>query len=199
MTDWSKKTDRDYQALCYPKRNQPLYIHGEDVVAIKKILKKYKPKVILEIGSAYGTSTKLFAAIAEEFGGHVYCIEPDPKPEWEANLKEHKLFKYVTLIKGESPWINWEGKPKIDFLFVDGFHNYRNTFTDYFYWQKYLKTGGVVAFHDTNRFPQVSRAVDEIIRSEDLELIGTSRSKCGMRMFEETSDRRICILRTLGW
>jgi hypothetical protein len=183
--EWSKKTDRDYQALCYPKKDQNLYIHGEDVIAMKKVLKKYKPKVMLEIGSAYGTSTKLLAAIAEEFGGHVYCIEPDPKPEWEVNLKEHDLLKYTTMIKGESPWISWEGNPKIDFLFIDGFHNYRNTFTDYFYWQKYLKTGGVVAFHDTNRFPQVSRAVDEIIRSEDLHPIGTSSSKCGMRIFEK--------------
>jgi len=183
--EWSKKTDRDYQALCYPKKDQNLYIHGEDVIAMKKVLKKYKPKVMLEIGSAYGTSTKLLAAIAEEFGGHVYCIEPDPKPEWEVNLKEHDLLKYTTMIKGESPWISWEGNPKIDFLFIDGFHNYRNTFTDYFYWQKYLKTGGVVAFHDTNRFPQVSRAVDEIIRSEVLHPIGTSSSKCGMRIFEK--------------
>ncbi len=185
MTDWSKKTDQDYIKMCYPKRNQLLYIHSEDVVALKNILKKYKPKVILEIGSAYGTSTKLLAAIAEEFGGHVYCIEPDPKPEWETNLKEHKLLKYTTMIKGESPWIGWRSKPKIDFLFIDGFHNYRNTFTDYFYWQKYLKDGGVVAFHDTNKFPQVDRAVQEILRSEELELVGTSRSKCGMKMFEK--------------
>ena len=52
MTDWSKKTDLDYTRICYPKRDQPLYIHSEDVVAMKAILKKYKPKVMLEIGSA---------------------------------------------------------------------------------------------------------------------------------------------------
>ena len=184
MIDWSKMTDKDYTRICYPKKDQPLYIHSEDVVAMKDILKKYKPKVMLEIGSAYGTSTKLLAAIAEEFGGHVYCIEPDPRPEWTVNLKEHKLLKYTTMIKGESPWVKWDDRPEIDFLFIDGFHNYRNTFTDYFYWQKYLKVGGVVAFHDTNRFPQVSRAVDEILRSEDLEEIAGSRSKCGMRIFE---------------
>lgn len=184
MTDWKDMTDPQYRNMCYPKRDQPLYIHGEDVSAMLPILKKYKPKVILEIGSAYGTSTKLFAAIAEEFGGHVYCIEPDPKKEWTANLKEHKLLKYTTMIKGESPWIGWDG-PMIDFLFIDGFHNFRNTFIDYFFWQKYLNNGGVVAFHDTNKFPQVSRAVDEILRSEDLEYIGDSRSKCGMRIFEK--------------
>lgn len=179
------KSKDDYIRLCYPKKDQPLYIHSEDVEAMLPILRKYKPKVILEIGSAYGTSTKLFAEISREVGGHVYCIESDPKPEWTANLKEYNLLKYTTLVKGESPWINWEYKPRIDFLFIDGFHNYRNTFTDYFYWQKYLNDGAVVAFHDTNRFPQVGRAVDEIIRSEDLELIGTSRSKCGMRIFEK--------------
>jgi len=184
MTDWNLKSEHDYIRLCYPKKDQPLYIHSEDVSAMLPILKKYKPKVMLEIGSAYGTSTKLFGAIAEEFGGHVYCIEPDPKPEFYNNLKEYKLKKYVTVVKGESPWINWEGQPKIDFLFIDGFHNYRNAFVDYMYWQKYLSEGAVVAFHDTNRFPQVSRAVDEIIRSEDLTPIGTSRSKCGMRIFE---------------
>jgi len=177
--------EQEYINLCLPKPNQPLYIHSEDVSAMIPILKKYKPQVILEIGSAYGTSTKLFASIARDFGGHVYCIEPDPKDEWYENLEEYNLLKYVTLIKGESPWINWKKKPNIDFLFIDGFHNFRNAFTDYFYWQKYLNNGGVVAFHDTNRFPQVSRAVDEILRGENLKPIGTSRSKCGMRMFEK--------------
>jgi len=187
MTDWSKKTDADYIKMCYPKPNQPFYIHSADVTAMKNVLKKYKPKVMLEIGSAYGASTKLLAAIAEEFGGHVYCIDPNPQPEMFENLEEYGLSKYVTMIQGESPWIDWgENDPKIDFLFIDGFHNYRNAFIDYFYWQKFLNDPGVVAFHDTNRFPQVDRAIDEILRSETLELIATSRSKCGMRIFKQS-------------
>lgn len=180
-----KKKPNEYVKMCYPKRNQPLYIHSEDVEALVPILEKYKPQTILEIGSAYGTSTKLFASFAQQFGGRVFCIEPDPKPELYENLAEYKLEDFVTVIKGESPWINWEGQPELDFIFVDGFHNFRNTFTDYFYWQKYLKDGGVIAFHDTNRFPQVGRAVNEIVRAENLIQIGTSRSKCGMRIFEK--------------
>ena len=185
MVNWEEKTQNDYIRMCYPKPNQDLYIHSEDVVCLLKVLKEHKPKVILEIGAAFGTSTKLFAAIAQEFGGHVYTIEPSPKQEFYKNLEEYGLQNEVTLVQGESPWINWGGQPNIDFVFIDGFHNFRNAFTDYFYWQKYLNKNGIIAFHDTNKFTQVSRAVDEILRCENLELIATSNSKCGMKILQQ--------------
>ncbi len=54
--------------------------------------------MIVEIGAAYGTSSKMFAAIAKEFGGKLYSIEPNPKKEWEQNLAEYGLLDFAELI-----------------------------------------------------------------------------------------------------
>lgn len=190
--NFSEKDVNFYERMCYPKRDQGQHIHTEDVRFLVPLLKEEKPKVILEIGSSYGTSSKLFAAIAKEFDGKVYCIEPDPKDEWVKNMNEYGLLEYIEMISKPSPWVNWEGKPEIDFLFIDGWHSFRDAFVDYYYWQKYVKEDGIIAFHDCKAFTGVQRAIDEVLRTENpvLEYIGESRSKVGMKLFRKIKDKR---------
>lgn len=184
-----KKIDY-YRSICYPKPNQTQYIHGEDVAYLVPILQTESPKVIVEIGSSYGTSSKLFASIVKETGGKLYCIEPYPKPEWETNLNDYGLLPYVELIPKASPWVDWDDKLGIDFLFIDGWHSFRDVFIDYSYWQKYVKVGGIIAFHDTKYFTGVQRAIDEILKTEFLEFLGESTSKVGLKLYRKIPDKR---------
>ena len=46
-------------------------------------------------------------------------------------------------------WDKFIKKEVIDSIFVDGLHTYEGVKTD-FKWTKYLKRGGIIAFHDTN-------------------------------------------------
>jgi predicted O-methyltransferase YrrM len=179
-----------YRHMCYPKPDQAQYIHGEDVAYLFNVLTEEKPQVVVEIGASYGTSSKLFAHMVKEYGGKLYSIEPDVKPEWSINMKEYGLLEYAEIIPKASPWVNWEGKPEIDFLFIDGWHSFRDVFVDYFYWVKYVKTGGIIAFHDCRAFTAVQKAIDEILRTEHLEFIGESTSKVGLKLYKKINDKR---------
>lgn len=188
--NWEEANMEHYVSMCYPKRNQYQHIHSEDVRLLVPILKKEKPKVIVEIGASYGTSSKLFAAISKEFNGKLYSIDPNPRPEWYENLKEYSLLESTELINKASPWINWNKKIEIDFLFIDGYHNFRNVFVDFFYWTKYVKEGGMIAFHDTKKFTSVKKAINEIINTEFLEYIDASPSKVGLEIYRKIKDER---------
>jgi hypothetical protein len=185
-----KKTVEFYRNICYPKADQSQYIHGEDVAYLFEVLIVEQPKVIVEIGASYGTSSKLFAHIVKEYGGKLFSIEPNIRLEWTTNMKEFELLEYVEVIPKASPWVNWEGKPDIDFLFIDGWHSFRDVFVDYFYWQKYIKEDGIIAFHDTKVFTGVQRAIDEILRTEHLEFVGESKSKVGLKLYRKIQDKR---------
>lgn len=174
--DWKNATVEDYVAMCYPKANQDKNIHTEDIEALAPFLKKEQPKVILEIGAAYGTSSKLFAAISKEFDGYTYSLEPCPQKAWYENIKEYALQNYIELIPKASPWVDWEKRPLIDFLFIDGWHNFRTVIVDYFYWQRYVKDKGFIAFHDSEH-DAVKRAIIEIKKSEYLEFVCKSNSR----------------------
>jgi len=188
--DFSEKDTQFYERMAYPKSNQHQHVHSEDVRYIVPLLKEEKPKVMVEIGASFGTSSKVFAAIAKEFGGKLYSIDPNPRPEWTTNMEEYGLLSYAEFIPKASPWVNWEDKPEIDFLFIDGWHSFRDAFVDYFYWKKYVKKGGIIAFHDCRAFMGVKRAVQEILVTEHLEFIGESTSKVGLQAFRTIEDKR---------
>ena len=188
--NFAEKDIKFYERMAYPKKDQVQHIHTEDVRCLIPLLKEEKPKVIVEIGSSYGTSSKVFAAIAKEFDGKVYCIEPNPRKEWVTNMNEYGLLSYTEMISKPSPWVNWESKPEIDFLFIDGWHSFRDVFVDYYYWNKYVKIGGIIAFHDCKAFTGVQRAIDEVLKTEFLEFVGESTSKVGLKLYRKIEDKR---------
>lgn len=128
-------------------------------------------KTLVEIGSAGGCSTVILARVAQDTGGTLYCIEPQPEGRWYPNIEPYK--DSIVHIKGWSPWID----PKlinlpIDFLFIDGNHKTKWVITDYQYWSAFVRVGGIIAFHDWNEARpgtdgfQVKRALDIIMETD---------------------------------
>ena len=189
MKEWKELTVNEYAQVARPINSQPYNLHKGDVEFLVPLLREQKPKVIVEIGAGYGTSSRLFGGIAKECGGKVYSIEPKPRKEWYDNINAYELQDTVELIEAASPWVNWDGK-EIDVLFIDGFHNFRNVISDYFFWDRYVKTGGLVIFHDTNNFTGVRRAIEEIKRTEQLEYVGKARSRVGLETYRKIQDPR---------
>lgn len=188
--DWKNATVNDYVNICYPLPNQDKNIHTADVETLVPILKELKPKVIVEIGAAFGTSSKLFAGIAKEFGGRLYSIEPCPEQAWFDNMNKYGLLTHAELIQKASPWVSWDENKKIDLLLIDGWHNYRSVFVDYFYWQKFVKENGLIVFHDTQQYSAVKQAINEILKTEFLQFVCESQSRVGMEIYRKVSDKR---------
>ena len=51
------------------------------------------------------------------------------------------------------------GRESIDFLYIDGSHEYHDVCCDFALWSRHLSSGGVIAIHDTvarliRRFPE---------------------------------------------
>jgi len=131
---------------------------------LQSIISELKPVVSLEVGLAYGISA-LFICDALPKTDRTRHIVIDPYqlvgPSWGdswkgiglSNLKDagfenivefHDLPSHIALPKLESQGV------KIDFAFIDGWHTFDHTLVDFFYIDRMLKVGGVVAIDDAD-------------------------------------------------
>jgi predicted O-methyltransferase YrrM len=64
---------------------------------------------------------------------------------------KNKGFKNFKLIQGYSFNVVKDWKEKIDLLWIDASHNYKDVKRDFKQWSPFLKKGGFIAFHDANK------------------------------------------------
>lgn len=130
---------------------------------------------ITEIGGEYSMSSSIFCRGAKpDVTITTIDLFPD-RPEGNlltihlANLTEAGYGGRTTPIQANSNEYEWTGGP-LDLLFIDGAHEYEAAKADIRQFVKFVKVGGVVAFHDcacaTNPLPhvlhfEVTRAVSE--------------------------------------
>lgn len=152
---------------------------------------KNKPTIV-EIGSFMGKSTVCFGLGAVKYA-KIYALdtfsgnEKDFKlgvqfksksffDKFETNLLKFGVRKKVTPVVGYSQEIGKTWNKKIDLLFIDGSHLYEDVKKDFELFYKWLKPGGIVAFHDvTPGFPGVYR-VWKNIASKKLISVGHMHS-----------------------
>ena len=140
----------------------PIYQDEGELNQLIELVKKLKPKHILEIGSLYGgTMWYWMHAVkgAEIVSVDIGVGEPDSRfsdmeyarinlwPEWERETgciitqirADSTSAETVKVVKEYAPF---------DFIFIDGGHDFATAMAD---WQNYwpmLRTGGLFAFHD---------------------------------------------------
>lgn len=121
-----------------------------------KSVQKIAPKIILEIGTAHGASLAAWAEVAKP--DLVIAIDPEdiPRtPEQQASfdrLAEIYKFQRIPLYT-RNPETHKRlaeilAGRKIDFMFIDGAHEFDNVKYDYYNYRKYMAPNGVVGFHD---------------------------------------------------
>ena len=108
-----------------------------------------KASQIIEIGSRAGCSSILLGALAKKHEGAVFCLDPKRHEFWQSNIKKHLLASHCLAVEAESPWWNPLPVPEIDLLFIDGNHDFIPCLVDFYYWNRYVRSGGLIAFHDT--------------------------------------------------
>ena len=188
----------------YAKLNNVPIIQDEGLAMLEMVIRLYKPKNILEIGTAIGYSAIRMAKVCNS---NVYTIERNELMENEAikNVSKANLSNNIHLIfKDALEAYDLVSNVEFDMIFIDAakaqYMKFFNLYTPL------LKKGGVVvcdnmAFHglvelinDEKAYMEQSRSVrglirkmaafhDELLKNEDYNLI--------FHMSEETFLRRI--------
>jgi predicted O-methyltransferase YrrM len=114
-----------------------------------------RPKLIVELGTRGGMSTRSLLAAAKLSGGVVLSIDVEPAGELDVPYVENWRFVQADDVAfGRTGFVDWcraEGlEPVVDVLFVDTSHQYEHTRREIEVWKQWLASGGIAMFHDTN-------------------------------------------------
>ncbi|NEO93666.1 MAG: class I SAM-dependent methyltransferase [Moorea sp. SIO3G5] len=131
----------------------------------QECLRKYATvkKLIAEIGVFEGVNTTAFRSVMDR-EGVIIAIDPYPRSflgllgfGWIRRIAHEEVGK---IRRGQVIWIETLGKfassdqrvkphLPIDFLFIDGDHSYEGIKGDWEAWTNHIKSGGIVALHDS--------------------------------------------------
>jgi predicted O-methyltransferase YrrM len=161
-------------------------IHGSEMLFMLQACLVEEPKFLLEVGVRGGQSTRFLAAVAERFDGQLIAIEGILHPRAVEKIEELNLSHRVTFINRWSPWLGEIPDWEIDFLFLDGDHDFISTIVDYHFFNHFVKKGGLIVFHNPE-VQAVRRAIDEAIERDNLEEIGKAEKAI---MFRKTIPRK---------
>jgi predicted O-methyltransferase YrrM len=172
----------------YAKAIVPIQ-NREEILGLLRILKKARPRRLLEIGTAGGGSLFMFTRVAAADALIVSIDLPGGPfgggyPEWKIPL--YQAFplpgQRLELIRDDShaPAVLNRvtallGEELLDFVFIDGDHTYDGVKQDYAMYGPLVKPGGCIAFHDIEYGPGVGRLWNELTIGRRFEEIRDTR------------------------
>ncbi len=173
-----------------------LWVEEEDYL-VQASGKLVDGNVIVEIGTAQGGSSFLFAKGIQGKDIQIYSYDIAPSEEAFENLKGLNV-KIIarSSIEGAKSWPYTCGQ-SIDLLFIDGSHTLENVYFDFISWFPYVKESGKILFHDYDPihrggFPHLGVRVfidglKKLNAMSDYEHVG--RILCGVKKEDITYDR----------
>jgi predicted O-methyltransferase YrrM len=125
-----------------------------------------KPAVVVELGCFVGwASAHLAVALQANGHGKLYCVDCDQKnlDATMKNLKRLGVDEVTNPLLGKStePAVVAGLPNKIDILFIDTSHTYRDTLDEILLYSSRLAETGCMVLHDSISFPGVRRAISE--------------------------------------
>lgn len=149
-----------------------------------------KPITIFETGMCFGTTTRMFLAKVLRDGGEIHTCEMKPRDHFRKPMIEMGLWGKINIHIGHSQMIPWD--KEIDFLFIDSEHSLQDALGEYVRYRMWLKTDGIVGFHDTSCCKGVKRALAMIQELDHLEEIGRvdNGADAGITFFRVTKKHR---------
>jgi cephalosporin hydroxylase len=133
-----------------------------EIAKLLEIVVNFRPRVVLEIGTAAGGTLFLFTRAADPNAKIISIDLPGGPfgggyPRWKMPLYKSFLQRSqeIYLIRRDShdPRTLEEVKrildrERVDFLFIDGDHTYEGVKRDFEMYSPLVREGGIVAFHD---------------------------------------------------
>lgn len=140
-------------------RIEGFLVPGQEWWLFKTAYRLPDDAVIVEIGSFRGRSTACLALGCVGMDKRVHAIDTfngnetdfaqrDFFPDFDQNLRTAGLRDRVVPHVGRSSDVAASWTLPIDFLFIDGSHDYDDVASDFEGFYPHVKAGGLVAFHD---------------------------------------------------
>ena len=176
----------------YPQLESNPVINYERGILLYSLIAKYKPKNVLEIGTAEGYSTlcMAWAMVDHDINGKIFTIDPKPfdtpierEITWEKNTEHNtvslstkelwnkfadkewiKKIEVLTGFSGEILQKKTKELPKIDMGFIDGHHAYEAVIHDFYAFLQTASENFYLLFDDYN--PNENRDVTKVIDEE---------------------------------
>jgi len=185
---WRKVLFPRHRLLLQVMRQIKGWLSDSEAVALYRAVGTCNPPIVaVEIGSWYGKSSVMIAAgIRDGGGGILYAIDPfegsdgysvlrtgqrratDFLDPFLQNMNHAGLAGLVRPIRGYSYDVVGNWSTPIDFLFIDGDHDYDAVKRDFEDWAPHLREGGIIIFHDTNgSWPGPTQLAREQLHSPD--------------------------------
>lgn len=138
--------------------------NAEDEVGpfLASMIKMIGAKIIVESGTFTGKTTWHLANAVANLNGMVYTI--DVVDVMTQEVRDHKNIKFLL---GSSIDVLNEFSSTIDFLFLDSVHKYDYLLDEFGAGHQKLKTGGILAIHDSLALLGVQRFVEYLISRKD--------------------------------
>jgi predicted O-methyltransferase YrrM len=148
--------------------NLPVAMDRAEGTLLQRIIADVKPRTSLEIGCAYGVSTLYICEALLSLPHHSRHIVLDPfqTTQWRGigvkNVHDAGFAKLLDFREERSelalPGLVSEGLT-IEFALIDGWHTFDQVMVEFYYLNRLLRVGGVIAFDDADR-----RSVNRVIR-----------------------------------
>jgi predicted O-methyltransferase YrrM len=135
--------------------SNPVAVHSqigrEFSEAIARVVAERRPALSIEVGMAFGTSTLAMLS----GGGEVVSIDPNQLTDYDGlgvHAVERAGFADRHRLIAEPSYLGLpqllRDETRCQFAYIDGWHTFDYTLLDFFYVDKMLDVGGVVAFND---------------------------------------------------
>lgn len=151
---------------------EPVEVHSQlselHADALYATVLAQRPQVVVEVGMAFGLSSLAILTALRDAGGtgRLISIDPYQSTTWRgigtANVERAGLSGMHELM--ETPdYLGLprllEARTRVDFGYIDGWHTFDYTLLDFWYLDRMVPQGGVVAFNDAGL-----RAVHRVMR-----------------------------------
>ena len=135
---------------------------------------------VVEIGTYTGRSSSVYLQVQKDLNLDIHlidCLYWNPEHAvhsfWEDLVVKHfndVPFTYHKMVSNlaASTW-----NLPIDFLYLDGWHDAPQVDEDFANWIPFLKSGGVLALHDSD-YPGVVACIDRFVKGAGFELIAAA-------------------------
>lgn len=146
-------------------------ITREYAAALHDAVRRYRPKVVIDIGLANGASAvAIGTALRDNGGGRLISIDPNQRGQWNCRgleaMERSGLSRFHELIEEPShialPAL-LRRQTQAEFAYIDGWHSFDYVLVDFFYIDKLLINGGVVGFNDAG-WPSVRKVLKFVKR-----------------------------------